>query len=321
MREPLTNRSRPLEGVLRRAGWVRRLAATSLLLVCTTGTVGCFGPSGPTDARSVAEYDVARDLFSRGQLREALTKVEESLELDDGNAEAAYLGSVIMLAFCARDAGSSDCRFETAEAYARKALDANPEMRDAKNTLGVILVHQRRYDEAIAVLKPLAEDIFYGAPQNSWGNLGWAYLEKGQTDLAIDALRRAVAAQPNFCVGHYRLGLAFEKKGELQAAREALASAVEVERPECQKLQDAWEARGRVAVRLGAAEDARADFQHCAEIAPTSPVGRRCAASKGALPASGDATPPSAGSGTDPAPAPPAPAPSATEGGDAVRKN
>ena len=30
------------------------------------------------------------------------------------------------------------------------------DLRDAKNMLGVILVHQRRYDEAIAVLKPLA---------------------------------------------------------------------------------------------------------------------------------------------------------------------
>lgn len=274
-----------------------RSAALALVLLASSiaGASGCVGSSGPADARSIAEYDVARDLFSRGQLREALGKVEESLELDESNAEAAYLGSVIMLAFCARDAGSSDCRFEVAEGYARKALDANPEMRDATNTLGVILVHQRRLDEAIAVLKPLADDIFYGAPQNSWGNLGWAYLEKGELDLAIDALRRAVAAQPNFCVGHYRLGVAFEKKGELQAAREALSSAVEVDRPECQKLQDAWEARGRVALRLGEQEDARSDFQHCAEIAPTSPIGRRCAASRGAIAPTPGSTAPGAG--------------------------
>jgi type IV pilus assembly protein PilF len=254
------------------------------LLVVALAAASCVGDRGPTDARSIAEYDVARDHFAKGQLRESLTKVEEALELDDTNADAAYLGAVIMLAFCARDAASSDCRFESAEKYARKALEANAEMRDAKNTLGVILVHQRRYDEAIAVLKPLAEDIFYGAPHNSWGNLGWAYLEKGQADLAIDALRRAIAAQPNFCVGHYRLGLAFEKKGELQAAREAYSRAVEVDRPECKKLQDAWEARARVALRQGAAEDARADFQHCEELAPQSAVGRRCAAAKGASP-------------------------------------
>jgi len=242
---------------------------------------GCLGggsDSGPADARSVAEYDVARDLFSKGQFRESLVKVEEALEFDSTNADAAYLGSVIMLAFCARDAASTDCRFNEAERYAKKAIEANADMRDAKNTLGVILVHEKRYDEAIAVLKPLAEDIFYGAPQNSWGNLGWAYLEKGEADLAIDALRRSVAAQPAFCVGHYRLGLAFEKKGEMQAAREALSRAIEVDRPECRGLQDAWEARARVASKQGAADDARSDYQHCEEIAPNTPLGRKCAA-------------------------------------------
>jgi Tfp pilus assembly protein PilF len=265
---------------VRRAAPVAAALASSVIVA----SAGCRGGKGPTDARSVAEYDVARDLFGKGQLRESLTKVEEALELDDTNADAAYLGSIIMLQFCAKDLQSSDCRFEAAEKYARKALEVNPEMRDAKNTLGVILIHMKRYDEAINVLKPLAEDIFYGAPQNSWGNLGWAYLEKGKLDPAIDALRRAVAAQPNFCVGHYRLGLAFERKNELQAAREALSRAVEVDRPECRRLQDAWEARGRVAQRQGAAEDAKADFEQCEEIAPQTASGRRCAAARGGAP-------------------------------------
>lgn len=256
---------------------LRTALAIGLAAAAGAGCVG-GGSGGPTDARSIAEYDVARDLFAKGQLRESLAKVEEALELDAGNADAAYLGSVIMLAFCARDATSTDCRFNEAERYAKKAIEANPDMRDAKNTLGVVLVHERRYDEAIAVLKPLAEDIFYGAPQNSWGNLGWAYLEKGQTDLAIDALRRSVAAQPAFCVGHFRLGLAFEKKGEMQAAREAFSRAIEVDRPECRGLQDAWEARARVALKQGEADDARSDYQHCEEIAPTTVTGRKCAA-------------------------------------------
>jgi type IV pilus assembly protein PilF len=252
--------------------------AVALSSGLVTGCLGGGGADGPTDARSIAEYDVARDLFAKGQLRQSLAKVEEALELDANNADAAYLGSVIMLAFCARDAASTDCRFNEAERYAKKAIEANPEMRDAKNTLGVVLVHERRYPEAIAVLKPLAEDIFYGAPQNSWGNLGWAYLENGQTDLAIDALRRSVAAQPAFCVGHYRLGLAFEKKNELQAAREAFSRAIEVDRAECRGLQDAWEARARVALKQGAADDARSDYQHCEEIAPATATGRKCAA-------------------------------------------
>src|SRR5262249_9568601 len=153
-----------------------------------------------------------------------LDHVQKALSFDEDNADAAYLGATVLLQFCAMDAGmqSSDCRFADAEKYAKQALKTNPDMRDAKNTLGVILIHEAKYDDAISVLKPLANDILYSSPEKAWGNLGWAYLERGNVDEAIDALRRAVAAQPLFCVGQYRLGLAFEKKGDEGAAREAL---------------------------------------------------------------------------------------------------
>jgi type IV pilus assembly protein PilF len=250
------------------------------ILALTAFGTGCGGASGDANApnRSVAEYDVARDAFHKGRLREALEHVQQAMEFDDDNADAAYLGSVIMLAFCAADEQSSDCRFDEAEGYARRALDADENMRDAKNTLGVILIHQARYDEAIAVLKPLANDILYGSPEKAWGNLGWAYLERGSHDEAIDALRRSVAAQPLFCVGQYRLGLAYEKKGELSAAFDAYTRALEVDRPECQRLQEAYEARARVAEKRGMQAEARADLERCREIAATTPTGRGCAA-------------------------------------------
>lgn len=265
-----------------RAGCIRGAAAVlslwSLLPLAPMACGGAQPAAQASEARSVAEYDLARDALQNGRLREALAHVEEALSLDEDNAEAAYLGAVILLGFCANDARSSDCRFDSAEKMARRALAANPQMRDAKNTLGVILVHQGRYDEAIAVLKPLTEDILYASPEKSWGNLGWAYLLKGSNDEAIDALRRAVAAQPLFCVGQYRLGLAYEKRGELDLAREAFTRAVETDQPECRRLQDAFDARARVAEKRGLVDEARADLERCREIAATTPVGQRCAA-------------------------------------------
>ncbi|WP_437959013.1 tetratricopeptide repeat protein [Sorangium sp. So ce119] len=268
-----------------RAGCIRGAAVVlslgSLLPFASLSLAACGGAqpaAQASEARSVAEYDLARDAFQHGRLREALGHIEEALSLDEDNAEAAYLGAVILLGFCASDARSSDCRFDSAEKMARRALEANPEMRDAKNTLGVVLVHQGRYDEAIAVLRPLTEDILYASPEKSWGNLGWAYLLKGSNDEAIDALRRAVAAQPLFCVGQYRLGLAYEKRGELDLAREAFTRAVETDQPECKRLQDAFDARARVAEKRGLLDEARADLERCREIAATTPVGQRCAA-------------------------------------------
>ena len=256
---------------------------TSLGLLALLGCGAAQGGGQGSEQRSVAEYDLARDAFQNGRLREALAHVEQSLEHDEDNAEAAHLGALVLLNFCALDTRSSDCRFDEAERMARRALDAQPDMREAKNTLGVVLVHQGRHDEAIAVLKPLAEDILYAAPESSWGNLGWAYLQKGDVDLAIDALRRAVAAQPLFCVGHYRLGLAYEKRGELAVARESFTTALDTEQPECQRLQDAFEARARVATREGLTDEARADLERCRELSPSTPTGKRCASLLGEL--------------------------------------
>ncbi|MFO0552125.1 MAG: tetratricopeptide repeat protein [Polyangiaceae bacterium] len=259
-----------------RGRWVGAalLAATS-----TTSLAGCFlgASDGVSDPKSVAIYDVAHDEFKKGRLREALAKVNEALEVDRDNADAAHLGALIYLAFCAKGEDSNDCRYEQAEKLARLAVKRNAELREAKNTLAVILIHEKKHDEAIEILKLLTEDILYGSPQTSWGNLGWAYLEKGDADHAIDALRRAVASQPNFCVGNYRLGAAYEKKGELKAAIAAYSRALATERPGCNRIQEAWEGRARASAGAGLVEEARGDYTKCIELARNTESGERCA--------------------------------------------
>jgi len=275
-----------------RGVWSRRvrgpaaLACSMLLPVVLTFGPACSGAqerADVVDAKARAEYDLGREAFEGGRLREALGHVQASLRIDETNPDAHYLGAVILLAFCAADETSSDCRFEEAERHLRAALDAAPDMRDAKNALGVILVHRKKYDEAVAVLKPLAEDILYGSPEQAWGNLGWAYLSRGSVDEAIDALRRSLAAQPMFCVGNYRLGLAYEKKGELELAREAFTKALETDKPQCQKLQEGFAARARVAAKLGQQDQAREDLERCRDVAPATVTGKRCVAELGSM--------------------------------------
>lgn len=230
-----------------------------------------------------AEYDLAADAFHRGRLREALAHVEKSVDRDDENADAHYLGAMVHLVFCAQDETSTDCRFDDAERYIREALRVDPEMRDAKNALGVILVHQKRPREAITVLEPLSRDILYRSPEKAWGNLGWAYLETNRTDEAIAALKRAVAAQPLFCVGHYRLGLAYEKKREYAAARQALTRALTIQEGGCDRLQAAYWARARVLAKLGRTAELRKDLKRCRDLTTASAEGRACARRLGQL--------------------------------------
>jgi hypothetical protein len=80
--------------------------------------------------------------------------------------------------------------------------------------LGTVLINEKKYKDAITVLEPLTKDAAYVNPYFAWGNLGWAQLEDGQIDASITSLKNAVGTEPRFCVGHYRLGLALEKKGD-----------------------------------------------------------------------------------------------------------
>jgi len=255
------------------------MAAASVigLLVVALGCGGARGTGAASPERqSETEFDLARELFLRGDPRGALEHAKLAIELDDENADAQHLAALIYLWFCA--SSPDECRLGEAEKHARAALAERKDFREARNTLGVILIHQKRYDEAITVLKALTEDILYKTPEQAWGNLGLAYLEKGETDLAIEALKRSIAAEPRFCTGSYRLGLAYEKKGDWEAARKAFTRVFEVDLEECRNLQEAWEARGRASLATGDCEGARRDWERCLEIAKETPTGQRCEA-------------------------------------------
>jgi Tfp pilus assembly protein PilF len=256
---------------------MRRLLTCAILSVF----VGCSssnatGPAARDPERmSESEYDVARDLWlRRNQPREALAHALKAVDLNEGNAEAAHLVALLYLDFCSQ--GPAQCRLSDAEKHARLALSDKPDFREARNTLAVILIHEKKYPEAIAVLKPLTEDILYQTPENAWGNLGWAYLEQGAFDAAIDALKRSVAAQPLFCVGSFRLGLAFEHKQELTSALDAFTRALETDAPGCNALQEAFAARGRVRMKLGDSDAARTDLDRCVALSGKTNVGKEC---------------------------------------------
>src|SRR5258708_27811258 len=208
------------------SGLVARFVVAGLFFIgisaCSRAGKGANGPDA--ERQSESEYDVARDLFIRARdPRGALAHAQKAVELNEQNAEAHHFVALIYLNFCA--ASPLECRLPEAERAARRAVEVKPDFREAKNTLGVVLIQAKKYAEAVAVLEPLANDILYQTPWVAWGNLGQAYLDSGRPDEAIGALRRSIAAEPRFCVGNFRLGLAFEKKGDLAAPREAFSPA------------------------------------------------------------------------------------------------
>jgi Tfp pilus assembly protein PilF len=162
-----------------------------------------------------------------------------------------------------------------AEGYVRRALKVQDTFREAKNSLGQILILEGRYPEAIVVLEPLTKDPAFESGYLAWGNLGWAQVKAGRIDEGIESLKNSIT-EPRFCVGHYRLGMAYEIKGDLTAAEQSFTRALAVDAAECRGLQDAWAERARVRLKLGKATDARADFEKCREISTETETGKGC---------------------------------------------
>jgi Tfp pilus assembly protein PilF len=242
---------------------------------------GCGGGGEPEhaaqseSAQSQAEVDLAKDLWlQRGQPRQALDHALKAVALDDENAEAAHVAALLYLDFCNRD--PQECHLEEAERHARRAVEVREDFREAQNTLAVVLIHRKRYQEALSILRPLSQDLLYQTPENAWGNLGWAELELGHLEAAIEALRRSTAVQPDFCVGHYRLGLAYERKNDTRAAFEAYTRALKVDHPRCRALQVAYAARAKIALQLGRQDEAVSDLEECVRLDKSSPTGQQC---------------------------------------------
>ena len=251
------------------------LAFVAFLAGCS-GAKGQQGGAQSPERQSDAEYDIGRDLFQKSQARAAIDHVTKAISLNEENDKAHYLLAAIFLSFCSGPRGfdDPDCRLADVEKGARAALKHNPDFRDAKNLLGQVLINEKKYKEAITTLEPLTKDPAYVYPFYAWGNLGWAQVLDGQVDAGIASLKNAVT-EPRFCVGHYRLGVGYEKKGDAALAEQAYTTAVTVD-PQCSELQDAWEARARVRMKLGRAQEARSDYERCIEISKETVTGKTC---------------------------------------------
>lgn len=259
-------------------------AAPGLALVCMLGAAassctgrGADAPGVNPQRQAEAEYDLANDYFYRGQPRVALEHVRKAIELDDQNSRALYFASAIHLFFCSgpQELREPDCHLNVAEDYVRRALKVKDDFREAKNSLGQILILEGRTQDAIAVLAPLTKDPAFESSYLAWGNLGWAQVKAGRIDEGIESLKNSIT-EPRFCVGHYRLGVAYALKGDLVDADQSLTRAVSVDAPDCRNLQDAWSERARVRMRLGRVADARADFEKCRDLSAETLTGKGC---------------------------------------------
>jgi Tfp pilus assembly protein PilF len=204
----------------------------------------------------------------------AIRNLTRAISSNPYNDRAHYLLGAIRLA----RGELQEAEIHLKEAAKLRATGNPSGLTEVQNTLGVLFIHTKRYAEATEILEKAVGEVLNREPWLAYGNLGWAYIESGKYDKAIEVLKRAMFEQPKFCVGAYRLGQAFYLKQDYSTASTILKQAVEIPEPGCDQMQDAHHFLGMAYLRLGRDGEAKQAFERCCSVSATTETGIACAA-------------------------------------------
>lgn len=107
-------------------------------------------------------------------------------------------------------------QFQEAEKAFKKSIELNPGYSTAYHWYGLYLLTNKRFDEAIEMLKQAEKLDPISLIINT--NLGLAYSLAGQQDKAIEELNKTLILEPNFALAHFRLGETYLQRGDYVAA-------------------------------------------------------------------------------------------------------
>ncbi len=145
-----------------------------------------------------------------GKPVEALEAMEKVLALDPRNLDALTVAAGIL---------DATGRKAEARTFTERALAIEPESRHLRTSYAANLASAGAMKEAIAVYEKLIAD--FPEEQAFYQFAGIAHSFLGDYDRAIDLLRQALAIRAT-PVGFFNLAVAYEKRGDLKEAAEAL---------------------------------------------------------------------------------------------------
>jgi tetratricopeptide (TPR) repeat protein len=117
-----------------------------------------------------------------------------------------------------------DWNWPIAEGHLRRAVALNPSSAQSYWMLGHALTQQGRHEEALAAASRALElDPLDALTHGMAAQIAYT---AGLTDVAVTHAKDALLVEPDFWVGHWQLGQAYEQKGRTKEALEVLAHAV-----------------------------------------------------------------------------------------------
>ncbi len=204
---------------------------------------GCATRRPDTSLRADMQRRLGDIKLSKGQYELAIREYRRSLELNSQDPET-YFG----LAEAYRVKGL----YGDAEAQLREALRLDPGHQEARLNLGVVLLHQENWAEAIVENQKLIDDATFIRPSRAFVNLGWARYRSGNLLLAKDAFVEALGQDGLNLEAHLDLGIVLYELGDLVEAIRHFQRAVKMAQGRAPTIE--VEARFRMAqahVKLG----------------------------------------------------------------------
>jgi tetratricopeptide (TPR) repeat protein len=168
-----------------------------------------------------AEYAPSLEILgslarAEGDLDGALAYFERASKADPANGEYAYLVAQTLLM-----KGETD----KSMAQLRKTLQVEPGHIGANNDLAWLLASTGKdLDDALELA---LRAVRRGRSAETLDTLGYVHLQKGNAEEAVDALDKALEANPNSPSIEYRLGKALIANGDKDRAKAVLTKALE----------------------------------------------------------------------------------------------
>jgi tetratricopeptide (TPR) repeat protein len=170
---------------------------------------------------------IGRAFRVAGRLPEAIDEFKKAIAL---NPSLARVHDNLALAYLMNEGAS---RLADAEREFKTELVSNPDEFFANYYLGIVYIFQRKWDLAIAFLKN-ASRVQTDNP-DPYFQLGQAYQELEKHDQAIEALKKAIALNPDLAhnkfqvtTAHYRLAQSLLKVGQAEAGQKELRLSSEL---------------------------------------------------------------------------------------------
>lgn len=170
---------------------------------------------------------IGRAFRVAGRLPEAIDEFKKAIAL---NPTLARVHDNLALAYLMNEGAS---RLVDAEREFKTELVSNPDEYFANYYLGIVYVFQRKWELAIAFLKNASR--VQADNSDPYFQLGQAYQELGNHDQAIEALKKAIALNPDLAhnkfqvtTAHYRLAQSLLKVGQSEEGQKELRLSSEL---------------------------------------------------------------------------------------------